>query len=270
MFKWFQSKPQPPKLAAGNNGEAVSLRNPSTKEEIFLADMLADVLKSNGKSVQLRRHWLELEDGFVLQPHIVDLADSSQGVRTATTIDINHQTLFHAGLFEYQHATADTVKESIRKGFEDWAALDWPALLDASKDKPETCTVLVFDPKADQPNWPHRRRAVLGPISFVQQRPTPDSGEEAHPFCPCCMLTNNFRAFEELIRGEGFYGIRLFAGNYSEGPAADCRVNGVDYPTGTEALKEYVKTWPDRGFEFRKQFIVLQPFGDESKSKLSR
>ena len=270
MLKWFQSKLKPPKLAAGNIGEAVSLRNPHSKEEIHLADVLADVLTSMGKSIKKRKFWLEVEGGFVLQPHIVDLKDSPKGVRTATTIDVNHRTLFPSGLFEYQHAAGDTARESIQKGFENWAELDLPVLADAARAKPETCTMLVFTPEADQSSWPHARRAVLGPISVLQERPVPtESCEEGHPFCPCCLLTKNFQAFDELISGDAFYGIRLYAGRHNDGPAADCRVNGVDFPAGAEALRRYVKTWPDCGFEFRKQFIVVQPYDDEARSMLT-
>ena len=34
---------------------------------------------------------------------------------------------------------------------------------------------------------------------------------EEHPFCPCCLLTGSFEAFRELIEGNGFHGLRLFA-----------------------------------------------------------
>jgi hypothetical protein len=39
---------------------------------------------------------------------------------------------------------------------------------------------------------------------------------------------------------------------------ADCRVNGEDWSAGAEALRAYVTRWPDRGFEFRKQYVVIQ------------
>lgn len=34
-------------------------------------------------------------------------------------------------------------------------------------------------------------------------------------------------------------------------------VNGHDFEPGAAALREYVKTWPGAGFEFRKQYVVL-------------
>ena len=45
----------------------------------------------------------------------------------------------------------------------------------------------------------------------------------------------------------------------AEGSAeADCRVNGVDWPAGKAALLKYVATWPERGFEYRKQFVAIR------------
>lgn len=66
-------------------------------------------------------------------------------------------------------------------------------------------------------------------------------------------------AFKELIEGDGFYGLRLFAARNAEGtPEADCRVNGEDWEIGAQALREYAGTWPSAGYEFRKQYVVLQ------------
>jgi len=44
---------------------------------------------------------------------------------------------------------------------------------------------------------------------------------------------------------------------------ADCRVNGVDRPEGAAALMRYAKTWPDRGFEYRKQYVGIQTWTGE-------
>ena len=45
-------------------------------------------------------------------------------------------------------------------------------------------------------------------------------------------------------------------------PAADCRVNGEDWEKGMQALREYARTWPAAGYEFRKQYVVLQSIQD--------
>jgi hypothetical protein len=68
----------------------------------------------------------------------------------------------------------------------------------------------------------------------------------------------SFPAFKDLFEGDGFYGVRLYAARDEAGvPLADCRVNGEDYESGASALREYAKTWPPAGFEFRKQYVVL-------------
>ena len=44
---------------------------------------------------------------------------------------------------------------------------------------------------------------------------------------------------------------------------ADCRVNGSDWEKGAEALRHYVATWPEAGFEMRKQYVVLHTINTE-------
>ena len=44
--------------------------------------------------------------------------------------------------------------------------------------------------------------------------------------------------------------------------ARTARVNGEDYPAG-QALAEYVGTWPQRGFEFRKQLVIAHLYDGE-------
>jgi hypothetical protein len=62
-----------------------------------------------------------------------------------------------------------------------------------------------------------------------------------------------------IIKDSRFYGIRLFAMRRQDGAAgADCRLNGEDWEPGKNALIDYVNLWPDRGVEFRKQYVILQ------------
>lgn len=106
------------------------------------------------------------------------------------------------------------------------------------------------------------RRAILGPVAHYMHEPPPKTSpeaEEEHPFCPCCLLTRSFEAFKDFIEGDGFYGVRLFAAREPDGtPQADCRINGDDYEPGMAALRHYATTWAAAGYEFRKQYIVLQ------------
>lgn len=79
------------------------------------------------------------------------------------------------------------------------------------------------------------------------------------PFCACCFLTNNFDAFKSLVESDGVHAIRFYAARNPDGsPEADCRVNGHDFPDGAAALRRYATTWPPAGFEFRKQYVLMQ------------
>jgi hypothetical protein len=236
---------------------------------------MASVLAERGHQVQREESWLVLENsGFTLIPQFVHLQPLEKGgVRTTTTIQTNHHTLVPDGVFEYQHSTGNNLEDSFRKGFEQWAQTDLVALLEAMQAKPSTCSTLRMNFPDKDGNPAYFRRAVLGPVAHYVANPqiyekqeapegggTLQAGEcESHAFCPCCLLTKSFDTFKELIEGRGFYGLRLFAARDTKGvPQADCRVNGDDWEKGAEALRKYVATWPEAGYEFRKQYVVLQ------------
>ena len=46
------------------------------------------------------------------------------------------------------------------------------------------------------------------PLQMAQNSRAHATGE--HDFCPCCLFTNSIEAFEDLLKDEAFYGIRLF------------------------------------------------------------
>lgn len=253
----------------------------SWNEKFDLVELLASALAQKGHAVQTEKHWLlHGKSGFTLMPQIIELQPLEEGgVRTTSTIQTNHGTLMPDGVFEYQHSTGDHVEESFRKGFEQWVETDFVALLDALKARPEICTSLEykFPPKTGMPA--ECRRVILGPVTHIIQNPkaraeqqlleaqrkTQEDHCEEHEFCPCCLLTNSFEAFRELIEDRSVYGIRLFAMRDANGdPQADCRVNGNDWDKGTEALRKYVGTWPADGFEMRKQYVVVQTMLKES------
>jgi hypothetical protein len=204
-------------------------------------------------------------------------------VRTVTTIEVIHPEVVPRGVFEYQHGWGDSVEASISTGFDHWARSDLVPLLDALKPTPESCMVLgnPFPGRDGQVTRP--RRAILGPVLHMvanQARSQPEddgrpavggTGDEEHPFCPCCLLTRSFAAFEELFEDDAFHGIRLYAARAPDGsPMADCRVDGHNWEPGAQALREYVKTWPGAGFESRKQYVILQnsPVSDETGPSL--
>jgi Family of unknown function (DUF6348) len=276
-----------PKLLPSNPGTGVSGNvafsnaERTWNEHYNLVTMAASVLGEHGHRVQSEESWLvQPESGFILLPQLVQLQPLEKGgVRTTTTIQTHHPALVPDGVFEYQHSTGDNVEDSIRKGFDQWAQTDLVALLEALRPEPKTCTTLKLDFPERDGKPAYSRRAVLGPVAHFVQNPqiyeerkidaepkTTQSGEdvqgeqcERHAFCPCCLLTNSWEAFKELIEGGSFYGLRLFAARDVEGaPQADCRVNGNDWKRGAEALRKYAATWPEAGYEFRKQYVVLQ------------
>jgi hypothetical protein len=257
---------EPPPLCPSNSdrlgtgGEvAFSNGNRSWTERFDVVTEAAAALRSRGYAIIAHEKWLEHGDsGFTIQPlfHGMQLLDDG-GVHTMTTLQVNHPTLIPGGAFEYQHATGDTVTESLAKGFDQWVQADFVTLLDALLAEPEHCTTMemTFPGKDGKPEL--IRRAVLGPCTHYASNPH-DASQE-HPFCPCCLVTNSFEAFRELIEADAFYGLRLLAMRNQDGtPGADCRVNGDDWERGEQALRNYVGTWPQAEFELRKQYVVLQ------------
>jgi hypothetical protein len=282
----FRKKTAPP-LCKSNPGICVEGKvafargDRSWTEEFNTVTLAASALQAHGLAVRTEKTWLVHEDsGFILLPQLVELQPLEDGgARTVTTIQTNHPGSAPDGLFEYQHSTGDSVAESIRKGFDQWAQVDFPPLTDALRPKPQTCTMLEMAFPAKDAAPARVRRAILGPVMHYMASPSASNegsthtadapaqaeADDAHPFCPCCLLTRSFQAFRELIEGDGFYGLRLYAMRDAEGtPQADCRVNGDDWEKGAQALRDYVKTWPDAGFEFRKQYVVLHSVAKES------
>jgi Family of unknown function (DUF6348) len=239
-------------------------------QDFDVIDIAASVLKEHGELIKREKTWLvHKASQFTLMPQLVSFKPlDSGGVQTATTIQVNHPVLVPDGLFEYQHSTGNTMADSICKGIKQWVQVDFAPLLDALQAKPASCTAMEMSFPAKDGKPARIRRAVLGPVMHFMQKPPAgqtDGGKESnpdeHPFCPCCMLTNSFSAFKELMEGDQFCGLRLFAARGEDGaPQADCRLNGDDWEPGAQALREYVKTWTPAGYEFRKQYVVLQNF----------
>jgi hypothetical protein len=256
----FQPRLKETNPGRGCQGKVTVVRNGQQSAELLnLPDQLAGLLSAKGHSIIRREWWLELaENHFAVLPQLVEYNSSESGIQTLTTIQINHPSLVAEGVFEFQHSFGPTIQESIIKGFEQWYELDFVAFQDALLAKPKTCTTMEmsFPGTADMPAF--HRRAVLGPVGHYMTNPSVARGAEGHPFCPCCFFTNTFAAFKELIQDRGFYALRFFGARGVDGsPQADCRVNGGDSPSGAEAVRAYVKSWPGTGYEFRKQYVLL-------------
>ena len=268
MFSWFRASPRPPKPAAGNPGRGHTVRvafanaQKSWEEDDDLAVSLAATMNAMGHKSAAKRDWVELEGGFSLLPQVVGVTPmDDSGVKTTTTIQVSHPVLVPAGVFEYQHSTGANVRESFAQGFKNWAELDLPVFLDAQRDKGTAC--MYMEMKAGQEATSllaADRRIVLGPPLQMVQKNHPIPGE--HSFCPCCLFTHSFRAFENVLKDREFHGIRLFASRDADGKIqADCRVNGIDWPAGAAELVRYAQEWPDRGVEYRKQYVCIQTRG---------
>lgn len=249
-------------------------------EHFNLVSLLASVLGQLGHPVRSEEGWLVHENsGLTLLPEVTEVQPlDGGGVRTTTTIQTSHSALVPEGVFEYQHSTGNNLDESFRKGFDQWATTDLTALLEALLPRPEICTTLEMEFPEKEGRPAYSRRAVLGPVTHFVQNPQVAAEPRApahegeihgehcggHEFCPCCLLTNSFETFRDLIESSGFYGLRLLAMRDERGsPQADCRVNGTDWDKGAEALRRYVATWPAAGFEMRKQYVVLQTINKE-------
>ena len=160
------------------------------------------------------------------------------------------------GLFEFQHANGKNALESVCNGFQGWVDSDLPVFLDLGAEDPEQCTILRINAPNDEQASSFKRRVLVSPPAQIAQ--VRGEIEDDHPFCPCCLIMQNYSAFEELINEDAIYGVRLFAMSNENGETnADCRVNGMEYEKGVAALSEYAKSWPDRGYEFRKQYALM-------------
>jgi hypothetical protein len=259
--------------AWNEDGPPLCRANPGTERgQASLVALAARTLEEQGHTVERRRGWLyHPGSGFAIVPRAVEAHEAPNGrVSTVTTVQVNHPALAPGGVFEFQHATESKLDDALASGLAQWAEVDFVPLLDALRSKPEACTTLVLEIPAERGRPARKRRAVLGPVRHVRERqPSPPSVEasgdacDTHSFCPCCLLTKSFEAFRGMIEGEGLYCLRLLAMRNPEGaPLSDCRVNGEDFEPGAEAIRAYVRSWPDLGFEMRKQLVVLQTIAD--------
>ena len=259
MFDFLRKKRIPP-LRQDNPGDGafVDYRVEETGElqQFDLTAMLQQALASESVRSKPHKQALELENGLILQPRFFDCESHSNGMRTATTIQVDHPQLLPGGLFEFQHSLGPDFGQSLRLGFEQWALTDLATLSDALLTEPEHSMAMRFD-LADG----RVRRAIFGPFThFLIQPPAPGTAEaeEVEKFCPCCLFTNALDGLKPLLEQPGTVGLRLFASRDTDGAKADCRVNGIEWSDGADALRAYAETWLPKGeLEFRKQYILL-------------
>ena len=224
-----------------------------------LHELLCRALRHEGLDVSEGQECLTLSSGLELRVGCLDSSLTVQGtVRTVTRIDASHPTFFPGGLSEFQYFYAKSVEDAISSGFSNWACTDLVALQDAVVAQPEHCMSMEMKFPLDGAEAQRTRRVVFGPAGhYVSVAP---QHAEEHPFCPCCLLTQNLEVFRSVLESDETVGIRLFASRDENGDvAADCRVNGDDFPEGAEQLKNYAQSWPPvTGLEFRKQYVIVQ------------
>ena len=251
-----------PEMAAvrGRIGFANAQR--SWSEEFDLIQITLRAFHQRGFELKAQDWWLEHESGLVIRPVMVFFQPlEPSGVRTTTTVETSHPSFPGGKVYEYQHSTGKTTEDSLFKGIDQWLHIDFPVFLDALEPAPKQCTLMELSIAATAAAPARQRRIILGPVAHLaQHRDEPAGGDQPHSSsCACCLLTNSWQAFKPYIEGDGFYGIRLFGMRDENGvPQADCRINGEEFEPGKAALRKYVERWPKRGFEFRKQYVILQ------------
>ncbi|MFZ6686772.1 DUF6348 family protein [Undibacterium sp. SXout11W] len=225
-----------------------------------LLTLLGDTLTQASQTFEQTESHLLTPEGLIFAvQQIESVALGEDRVRTCTKIHAWHPTYFPQGIFEFQHALAATEEAAFVDGFKQWINMDLQVLLDATLDVPVNCTVIEMNTAADETNaTAHFRQVILGPVAHLASLAAPKKKEE-HPFCPCCLFTESIAAFHDVLQSDRFVGVRLFASRDNQGIlAADCRVNGEDFQAAVAPLVQYAEAWPQRGLEFRKQYIIIR------------
>jgi len=246
----------------GCSGRLVIERKAGKTEESFdFLRQLGQMLEAAGFAASIRDEWLVLNaSGLCLHPELLEVSPQDEGgVSTAFELAVAHPEHIPQGLFEFQHALGESLAAAAASGFEGWLALDLPPLLQAVTGQGELSTLEFSFPEL----LAGPRLAVLGNVLHRASRPAVVA--EEHPFCPCCLLTHALEAFGSELARDEFLGIRLLVVRDQEGHvSADCRINGIDFHAGRAALVEYGNTWPDRGFEMRKQYVVVRTIAEDA------
>ena len=258
----------PPTAGDADGDTDANMPAPHINSDPITMQALADVLKAEGVAFEWQLPRLMLADGMTLEAEAIEsIALAEDRLRTCTKIHISHPDYFPKGIAEYQHAMGMDEALAMAEGFRAWAQTDLVALLDATREVPKDCTVIEMSVVEAADGIERFRQIVLGPVAHLATLPAPKK-KEAHPFCPCCLFTESTAAFHDLLQTDQFLGVRLFVSRDTEGRlAVDCRVNGEDFTPAIDPLTAYAGKWPERGLEFRKQYVVIRSTSRSVKTK---
>jgi hypothetical protein len=252
-------------LSVDEKPDPMSVAIATAPGELDVFGVTIEVLASIGHAVERRGdHLLHTSSGICLVPQLREsLVMESGNVRSASQVDLQHPAFGTGSIVEYQYAIADTLEDAFHAALLSWAKMDFVVLLDALLPKALHSTVMLMTFPSKNQIGERRRRILLGPVAHRRvaqsdaQRPELAPGE--HDFCPCCMLTKNYDAFQNLFNDGEFHAVRLFASRDNDGSSsADCRVNGENFEQGEASLRRYAGSWPQHGLEYRKQCVVIQ------------
>lgn len=233
----------------------------------LLLEMLRTALTAQGDSVTLA-------DGFLTASNQVSvsmLAKESVALgadryRTAIRVTVSHPQWFPDGLTEYQHALGKTEADAFAACIQQWLAQDWIVIADAVRETPRDCAVIELPVSGSaEGQIAGYRQILLGPVAHLIQKPS--GKKEAHPFCPCCFMTEAMDHLHKELQSQTTIGIRFFVSRDQSGKlAVDCRANGENLDALVPALTTYAEGWPQQGLEFRKQFVVIRTSALRSKT----
>lgn len=255
-------------LAADTVAGEVTVRHGGTSrtEAFDAAETLDRVLH--------QREFLFSRDGdrFTLAGSGLELAPIVLGVhpmpdgrcQTVSTVTVRHPTLIPDGLFEYQHSKGRFVAGGLATGFGEWIETDLVVLVEAVTGELDSCTavdLIVPAMAAGQRAW--ARRMFVGPVdvrfSSAAGGPPKQPRSDGAAHGPSTLLLRSAETFVDQIESDATFGIRFYAMRQADGSAgADCRVNGEEFEPGKAAARRYVKTWPGRGSQAQKQYVVIR------------
>ena len=261
MLSWFKRKPRKPETYGHALNVQFQKDERTWSEELDLVEILFGVFQEQGYKTVKREHSVfDPETGFILTPEVLSLDPAEDVAQTCSIITITHPELIEGEIFEYQHSAGEDLLQSFRTGFEMWEQTDYAVLKEVGKARPDELPQFMDMTRDDGV----KRRVLFGPVAHMVDDPQAHeaasqcNSDGDHPFCPCCLFTNSIETFKGLVDSNDFCALRLFASRDEHGQAsADCRVNGHDDKAGIRALAHYATTWPEAGFEFRKQYVII-------------